>query len=544
MWTLDHGQWCECSACRAVGSPTDRNLLLVHQLDQAIKRARQAGRIHRPVSVAFLAYADVVSPPTRPLPPGFDYETCVGTFFPVYRSYAHNIDDPHSNKNRQYVAQIRGWLMAPNRHYQGQLCIGEYYNISRFRCLPICHMHTMANDIPCYHRLGARDFHYMHCLTRELGSTTLTNYQMARQLWDVETDCDVLWRDYFSKRYGDAADTMRRFYETLEPMFTYARALKYDLAARLNRGDHVLFPKSELRYERQPGVPCTGTTLKEIVTYGKECRRLIDQAMTADLPAPIPARIAEDERRFTYGERTVLYYDACASGFLAARAGRAEEARRHLQTARRLAGLLREDTRSTRVSSSHASASDAFAATFATGALDRLQRLVNDQSIHSLHPDSQTVVIPGREMAGGGGRKYGAAQGGFEIHLDRTNRRLSQQGNHLYAEPTGSYGELVAELDIKQLPEKPLRLTLVGLSRPVNDADEIPMQVSLGDHTIYEGPAPFALDGLERFEVVVPVKLLQPGRSRIAVRNLAPTGRIGHRPWIGLDRIELRVDSQ
>ena len=35
-------------------------------------------------------------------------------------------------------------------------------------------------------RLGARHFHYMHVTTGNWGNKALTNYQMARQLWDVE----------------------------------------------------------------------------------------------------------------------------------------------------------------------------------------------------------------------------------------------------------------------------------------------------------------------------------------------------------------------
>lgn len=35
--TLDVGKWCQCDRCQALGTPTDRNLLLVYQFDQAIK---------------------------------------------------------------------------------------------------------------------------------------------------------------------------------------------------------------------------------------------------------------------------------------------------------------------------------------------------------------------------------------------------------------------------------------------------------------------------------------------------------------------------
>jgi hypothetical protein len=37
MWTVDHGKWCQCSTCKALGTPTDCNLLLAHRLDRGIK---------------------------------------------------------------------------------------------------------------------------------------------------------------------------------------------------------------------------------------------------------------------------------------------------------------------------------------------------------------------------------------------------------------------------------------------------------------------------------------------------------------------------
>jgi len=375
FWTLDGGKWCECEKCKALGIPTDRNLLLVYRLDQEIKKARAEDKINRPVVIRFLAYADVLQPPTRPLPADFDYQTCAATFYPIGRCYVHNFDDPDCSPNVQYVDRLQGWVADADRHYRGQLVIGEYYNVSGFKCLPICFMHTMVNDIPYYHKIGARYFQYMHVTTGNWGNKALTNYQMARQLWDVDTDCGALWDDYFARRYGPAAPTMRRFYESLEGMLNNVRQLKYGLARRLNRGAKDLFPTSLLRYRREPGVKCDGPTLIEIVDHSKRCRELIEQALAADVPERAAGRIAEDERMFVYGERTVAYFHECVQAFQLARAGRLDEANRHYRAAHEIADLLRQDTTSTTMSSSHANAPDAFLATYATEALVHLAKL-------------------------------------------------------------------------------------------------------------------------------------------------------------------------
>jgi len=377
FWTLDVGKWCECEACRAQGTPTDRYLLLVHRFCQEIDKARVEGRLHRPLQVTFLTYADVVEPPTRPLPEGFPPDYCMATFYPIRRCYVHRLDEPACAVNDKYRRQLVGWTQDPKRHYHGQLAIGEYYNVSVFKCLPICFMHTMGNDIPYYHRAGARTFDYMHVTTSRWGNKALTNYQMARQLWDAQTDCEALWSDYFARRYGPAAGTMRRFYESLEQMLSNANELKYGLARRLNRGAEDLFPDAHLQYDRRPGVQCEGPTLLEMIEHGRRCRQLLAEAVALDLPPRVKARIAEDQQCFEYGERTLDYYNACVQAFQQARAGHRDAAKRHYTEARRLAELLRQDRLSTQNSSSHANAENALIASTASGALEWLAALLD-----------------------------------------------------------------------------------------------------------------------------------------------------------------------
>jgi hypothetical protein len=378
FWTLDAGKWCECEACKALGTQTDRYLLLVHRFCQELDRARAEGRLHRALDVTFLVYADVIDPPTRALPAGFPPPYCLGTFFPIRRCYVHRLDDPACATNAKFCQQLTGWTQDEGRHYRGAMSIGEYYNVSRFKCLPICFMHTMATDIPYYHRMGGRLFDYMHVTTGHWGNKALTNYQMARQLWDVKTDCEALWGDYFMRRYGPAAVTMRQFYETLEPMLSNSNELKYGLATRLERGAADLFPTPHLRYRREPGVACEGPTLVEMIEHSRRCRQLLGQAAAIGLSPRIKARIAEDEQAFAYGERTLAYYDACVQGFQEIQAGHREATRVHYAEAQRMAELLRRDTVSTNESSSHANAENGFAATGACKAVERLRKLVEE----------------------------------------------------------------------------------------------------------------------------------------------------------------------
>ncbi len=540
-WTLDGGKWCECERCQALGSPTDRNLLFVHRYAQEIKRAQAEGRIHRPIRLLFLAYADVLQPPTRPLPEDFDYDTCIATYFPIVRCYVHKFDDPKCSRNARYNERLHGWAVDPERFYRGQICIGEYYNVSGYKCLPICFMSTMAADIPYYYSLGARHFHYMHCTTGNWGNKALTNWQMARQLWNPSVDCADLWRDYFRGRYGAAAAQMRLFYESLEQMLCNVSELKYGLARRLERGSTELFPSAHLRYEKSASEPSEGPTLVEILQAAARCRELIDRVGDMELPPRIAHRVAEDERLFTYGERTVKFYDALCRTYLRLREGRRAEAIQAFKEARVLAELLRRDTTSTKLASSHANARDALSASYASGALAQLAVMLGPlepDKVSAFDPAQQPLVLTGKQFQGGGALRYGYGLNAFPGRI-----HLSDVGNYMYGRGTAPLDRITAWFRLSAKPKTDLYLVIVGLKTPQPPGGDVRGRVRINDQVVFEDNVPLAEKELTRFEVVVPAKVLRQGLNTIQISNIEPHGRAGSRPWFGLDRIELRDHS-
>ncbi|TWT81417.1 hypothetical protein CA13_28700 [Planctomycetes bacterium CA13] len=372
VWLLDNAQWCECENCQKTGSPTDRNLRVVHALDRAIKVARQEGRIKRTIRLLFLTYNDVIDPPTRPLPDDFDYDTCIATFFPIRRCYVHDMQDEHCDLNSRFNGIFNDWTVSADRHYRGQMFVGEYYNVSRFKSLPMSFMNTMSQDIPYYHKLGARYFHYMHVSTKNWGNKALTNWQMAQQLWDVEADVEALWKDYFLTRYGKAADEMRRFYEGLEPMLSNVTWLKYTAGPNLNRGSKDAFKGSHLSYD-QTGV---GPSLLDMRKSGDACRSIINRVIAMELPERVRQRVLENERMLAYGELTLEYYDLAEQGFDAVRRNETAEANQLLEQLETVASKLKQDTVSASNAGEHANAENALDATYANGAARALRRKI------------------------------------------------------------------------------------------------------------------------------------------------------------------------
>ncbi|HPD28946.1 MAG TPA: DUF4838 domain-containing protein [Phycisphaerae bacterium] len=373
FWTLDAGKWCQCDSCKTLGTPTDRNLLLVHRLRQETERATQENRLHRNIRIYFLAYSDVIEPPTRPLPDDFDYENCIATFFPIRRCYVHRFDDPACTEfNRSYMNHFINWFVNPDRHYRGQIFIGEYYNVSRYKCLPIVFERTMSVDIPYYFEQGARHMHYMHCTTRDWGTRTLTNWQFARMLWDPKLDSKALLDDYFAHRYGPAAGKLRELYGILDTALCNATPLKYHLVDRLNRDNKELFPTRHLKHEAARFDADDGPDLVEMVASIDKCVKLMEEVQSQQWPERVRSRIMEDAGPIRYAADTLHFFDALVRARRLVQAGRRDKAKTLLPEMKRLAKALEADTTSMKWSSSHASAANGLEASLVRKAYEQM----------------------------------------------------------------------------------------------------------------------------------------------------------------------------
>ncbi|HEY1764183.1 MAG TPA: DUF4838 domain-containing protein [Opitutaceae bacterium] len=319
-WPEDADNWCVCDNCKALGSPTDRNLIMADFIREGLKQALADGRLHRDIKVKFLIYssAGVIEPPTRPLPKTFDYDGIMGTFFPIYRCYVHDLDDPNCTEfNQRYFRYLNAWRTSP--YYRGKFMIGEYYNISYFRDLPILFTRTMEHDIRFYYDSGARAMHYMHISMGNWGPRALTNVQFARMLWDPHVDVAALKDDYMRARYEDAAPVMARFYASLEqamlnvPEYLATPGEEENLGGRLRAFSEGktkdLFPYRHLRLTGDHPPPDDGPSIEDSIRELGTTERLIREALAVPVSARARGCILEDEALFRYGDATVrLYY--------------------------------------------------------------------------------------------------------------------------------------------------------------------------------------------------------------------------------------------
>lgn len=377
FWPMDAGYWCECRNCKALGTPTDRLLLLVHHLRQAIVEAIRQGTITRNLKIIFPIYTETLAPPTRPLPEGFDYENCIGTLFPIRRCYAHVLNDASCTEfNRRIWSDFLGWTKQEPRFYKGRFFVGEYYNISFANSLPVLYTKIMMHDIRLYYEFGVRHGHYMHVYTGLLGFKRLNNYLFAKLLWDPYAEVELILDRYFTDTYEDASNQMGQLYKKLEYATSSITQWKdHDgLTGRINGNLDPLFNTEHLRLKPYHPRLNEGVALLESVRALQQCRETMDSLLRKRWTERVANSLSEDDRNLRYAENTVNLFYQIALTIQAKRRGNLKEARDHYLQSLVFADSLQSEVELLQTASSHANANNGMEASGIQVAYERLGR--------------------------------------------------------------------------------------------------------------------------------------------------------------------------
>jgi hypothetical protein len=190
----DGGGWCECDACAAIGSPSDRAITLANDVALALEREKLDKY------VGLYAYNEHAPPPrVRPHPRVI---VNVATAF---------------TRGASIDGLITGWRDAGLK----QFGIREYFSIHTWdRDLPgaarASRLNYLATTIPHYHEMGAR--FYSAESSDNWGPCGLGYYVAARLLWDPSESSRVeaLREDFLDKAFGPVQSSMRRFYTLID----------------------------------------------------------------------------------------------------------------------------------------------------------------------------------------------------------------------------------------------------------------------------------------------------------------------------------------
>ncbi len=223
----DGGGFCECANCTALDEP-DRGWFARYSKRLAVLNNQVAAEVakrHPKVLIKVGAYAMYLR---RPL--GDEFKPTPNQLVQICHIYCcHNhpikgnhcregkTHRPSSNfmENREFLEQLKDW-----RSVSDHVFIYEYYTLggpSRAKLFwPM--VHTMREDMPLYHELGAEGF-YTQLSNGLFGRQGLNYYVCAKLAWDTSLDVDALVEDYCEKFYGPAKEPMLKFWLRLEKAF-------------------------------------------------------------------------------------------------------------------------------------------------------------------------------------------------------------------------------------------------------------------------------------------------------------------------------------
>lgn len=315
-WMLDNGNWCECENCKRQGNYTDRLLYVDYVILKEIQKAHKAGVLPRKVMLVTLAYHETLPAPSHPLPEDFDYKDFSVKYFPAERCYVHALADPACTEINQFLLRdYQEWAMRPGRNYKGSITVGEYYNVSALKSLPMLFPTIMATDIPWYYQSGSRRFTYMHTPVHSWGTWTLNQYLFARLLWNTKTDADDLLSEYFRLYYPTTSEHTKKFYHYLEkatanikPFKQYAGKNRYLVTRHLTNDSVKIFTLDHLQYDSHHPLINDGPSITDMVNYMGLARKEIDASLMQCRDRTEQARLIEDDQRFEYGEEMILFY--------------------------------------------------------------------------------------------------------------------------------------------------------------------------------------------------------------------------------------------
>jgi hypothetical protein len=186
----DGGGWCECDACKAYGSVTNRAVSLANQVAAAVNE-KHPGKF-----VGMYAYSQHSPPPTIDVHPRVVISVATG-----FITGGYSVDQ-----------LLDGWQAK-----KASIGIREYYSVYTWdHDLPGrargANSAYLARTIPHFHAKGAR---FLSAESSDnWGCNGLGYYLAARMLWNVkEADrVDALIDDFTDKAFGSAKKPMAEFF--------------------------------------------------------------------------------------------------------------------------------------------------------------------------------------------------------------------------------------------------------------------------------------------------------------------------------------------
>jgi hypothetical protein len=201
FWPPDGAKWCECDDCKKLGSPSDRQAILLAQVKDALADVRPDLRLE------MIAYSSYVDPPEHAK---VDKSVLVD-FCPINQQFDQQINDPGATKNKNYTDALTAWRKA----FEGDISIYSYYRKYAWDSLPVVIPHYMQKDLQWYAKVPVQGVS-TYAEPADWFTYELNHYILPQLAWDPDADVDALIKKFCEARYGSSAAKAASVLTTLE----------------------------------------------------------------------------------------------------------------------------------------------------------------------------------------------------------------------------------------------------------------------------------------------------------------------------------------
>jgi hypothetical protein len=212
LWPPDGARWSEAKEDTALGTPAERQVLLLNQV------ARELRSKFKRLNIQFIAYQNYVSPPLANKPAdGILMEFC-----PINRSFESALYENASSQNEEYFRDLESWrngVINPS-----SITIYSYITKYAWRSLPIVVPHLIVNEVRRYRDMGIGGF-ATYSEPGNWATFEVDHYITARALWNPDMDVAQELSDYADIRYGPAGTFVLKYLELLEEVVPHAVAI-------------------------------------------------------------------------------------------------------------------------------------------------------------------------------------------------------------------------------------------------------------------------------------------------------------------------------
>jgi hypothetical protein len=209
VWPPDGARWSDAPEDLALGSPSERQTLLLNHLYQELKTEFPKLRLQ------FIAYQVYTVPPSEHKPdPGVLMEFC-----PINRSFESPLYASDYPQSEEYFHDLESWLkgvMDPSN-----IAIYSYITKYAWRSYPVLIPHLIVDEARRFHSLGIGGMS-TYSEPGNWATFELDHYITARALWNPQLNTDAELADYTSHRYGPAGPAVLGYLSLVEQVVPHA----------------------------------------------------------------------------------------------------------------------------------------------------------------------------------------------------------------------------------------------------------------------------------------------------------------------------------